>query len=70
MYMGLATKSSPCTATSNDLLYLRKEHRLRVCEKSGLRRIFGPKMDEVTEVGEKCIRRSFLTCTLHQVYLE
>jgi hypothetical protein len=27
----------------------RKEHRLRVFEKRALRRIFGPKRDEVTE---------------------
>jgi hypothetical protein len=27
---------------------LREEHKLRVCENRGLRRIFGPKRDEVT----------------------
>jgi hypothetical protein len=32
-----------------------------------LRRIFGPKRDEVTGVGENCIMRSFITCTLLQV---
>jgi hypothetical protein len=29
--------------------------------------IFGPKRDEVTEVGENCIKRRFITCTLRQV---
>jgi hypothetical protein len=29
-------------------LILREEHRLRVCEKRMLKRIFGPKRDEVT----------------------
>jgi hypothetical protein len=29
-------------------LTLKEEHRLRVCEKRVLRRIFGPKRDEVT----------------------
>jgi hypothetical protein len=46
---------------------LREEHRLRVFENRVLRRIFGPKRDEVTEVGENCIMRSFITCTLLQV---
>jgi hypothetical protein len=32
-----------------------------------LRRIFGPKGDEVKEVGENYIMRSFITCTLLQV---
>jgi hypothetical protein len=35
-----------------------------------LRRIFGPKRGEVTGVGENCILRSFITCTLLQVYLQ
>jgi hypothetical protein len=30
------------------LLTLREEHRLKVCENRVLRRIFGPKRDEVT----------------------
>jgi hypothetical protein len=32
-----------------------------------LRRIFAPKRDEVQEVGENCVMRSFITCTLLQV---
>jgi hypothetical protein len=50
-------------------LMLRKEHILRVFENRVLRRIFGPKRDEV--MGERrkltCITRSFVICTLHQV---
>jgi hypothetical protein len=34
-------------------LTLRKEHRLRVFENRVLRRIFGPKQDEVTEEWRK-----------------
>jgi hypothetical protein len=32
-----------------------------------VRRIFGPKRDEVA--GEDCTMRSFVTCTLHQILL-
>jgi hypothetical protein len=46
-------------------LTLRKEHRLRVFENRVLRRIFGPKTNEVT--GENCITKSFLNFTLRQV---
>jgi hypothetical protein len=46
-------------------LTLREEHRLRVFENRALRRIFGPKRDEVT--GENGIMRSFVSCTLRQV---
>jgi hypothetical protein len=46
-------------------LTLREEHRLRVFENRVLRRIFGPRRDEVT--GENCITRSFMICTLRQV---
>jgi hypothetical protein len=48
-------------------LTLREEHRLRVFEKRELRKIFDPKRDEVTEVGEKCIMRSFINCTVRQI---
>jgi hypothetical protein len=41
-------------------------YRLRVFENRVLRRIFGLKRDEVTEVGENYIMRSFITCTLLQ----
>jgi hypothetical protein len=46
---------------------LREEQRLREFENRVLRRIFGPKRDEVQEVGESCIMRSFITCILCQV---
>jgi hypothetical protein len=49
------------------LLTLREEHRLRVSENRVLRRIFGPKRAEVQEIGENCIKRSFITCTSLQV---
>jgi hypothetical protein len=40
---------------------LREKHRLRVFENRMLRRIFGPKKDEVTG------GYSFITCTLLEV---
>jgi hypothetical protein len=42
-------------------------HRLRVFENRVLRRIFGSKRDYVKEVGENCIMRSCMICTLCQV---
>jgi hypothetical protein len=48
-------------------LTLREEHRLRVFENRVLRRIFGPKRDEVTGDGENYITRRFMICTLRQV---
>jgi hypothetical protein len=48
---------------------LREEHRLRVFENRVLRRIFGPKRDEVTVVGESCMMRSCMVCTLRPVLL-
>jgi hypothetical protein len=47
-------------------LTLRKEHRLGVFDNRVLRRIFGPKRDEVTKNGENCIMKSFVICTLRQ----
>jgi hypothetical protein len=47
-------------------LTLREEHRLRVFENRVLRRIFGPKRDEVMGDGGNCIMRSFITCTPRQ----
>jgi hypothetical protein len=47
-------------------LTLKEEHRLRVFENRVLRRIFGLKRDEV--MGENCILRSFITCTLFNNY--
>jgi len=42
---------------------LREERRLRGFENRVLRRIFGPKMDEVTGSGENYIMRSSVICT-------
>jgi hypothetical protein len=39
---------------------LRDEKKLMVFENRVLR-IFGPKRDEVTEVGDSCLLRSFIT---------
>jgi hypothetical protein len=43
------------------------EHRLRMFENRVLRRMFGPKRDEVT--GESCTVGSFIICTHHQILL-
>jgi hypothetical protein len=51
-------------------LTLREGHRLRVFENKVLRRIFGPKRDEVNGGGENCIMTRFVICTLRQVLLE
>jgi hypothetical protein len=42
---------------------LREEHRLKVFENRAMRRIFGPKRDEVTGSGEKYIMRNLMICT-------
>ena len=47
-------------------LTLREEQRLRLFEKRVLRRVFGPKRDEVT--GEWRRTRSWLTCTTHRIF--
>jgi hypothetical protein len=46
---------------------LREERRLRLFENRVLRRIFGPKRDEVTEECRKFIMRSFMICTPHPI---
>jgi hypothetical protein len=38
-----------------------------VFENRVLKRIFGPKRDEVWENGENSIKRSFMICSLRQV---
>jgi hypothetical protein len=50
-------------------LTLRKEHRLRVFENRVLRRIFGPKRDEVTGEWRKFTMRNFIICTHPQISL-
>ena len=47
-------------------LTVGNERTLRVFENRVLRRIFGPKRDEVTESGEDYVTRSFVICT-HQI---
>jgi hypothetical protein len=42
-------------------------HRLRVFENRVLRRILGPKREEVAE--EDYIMRNFITCTIHKILL-
>jgi hypothetical protein len=46
-------------------LTLSEGYRWKVFENRVLRRIFGPKREEVA--GEECIMRSFINCTLHQI---
>jgi hypothetical protein len=47
---------------------LREERRLRAFENRVLRRIFGPKRDEVTGKGENYIMRSFMICTPYPIF--
>jgi hypothetical protein len=47
-------------------LALREERRVKVFEKRMLRRIFGPKRDDVTEEWKKnYIMKSLMICTPH-----
>ena len=46
---------------------LRGERRLGVIENMVLRRIFGPKREEVTEKRENYTMKSFVICTTHQI---
>jgi len=46
---------------------LREERRLRVFENRVLRRIFGPKRDEVTGEWRNYIMRILMICTAHQM---
>jgi hypothetical protein len=46
---------------------MMEERRLRFCENRVLRRIFGPKRDEVRRSGEDYIRRSFMLHISHQI---
>ena len=48
-------------------LTLRDERRLRVFENRLLRRVFGPKRDEVTGNGENYIMRSLVICTPYPI---
>jgi len=46
---------------------LKEDLRLRVFENRVLRRIFGPKMDEVTEEWTKLYNEKLMICTAHQI---
>jgi hypothetical protein len=46
---------------------LREERRLRVFENRVLKKIFGPKRDEVTGEWRKYIMRSLVVCTPHPI---
>jgi len=46
---------------------LREKRRLKVFENRALRRIYGPKRDEVTGIGENYIMKSLMICTAHQI---
>jgi hypothetical protein len=48
-------------------LKVSKDHRLKLFEGRVLRRIFGPKKNEMTRGWRNYIARSFITCALLQV---
>ena len=48
-------------------LTLREERRLRVFENRVMRRIFGPKRDEVTGEWRNYIMRNLMICTAQQI---
>jgi hypothetical protein len=49
---------------------LSEEHRLGVFENRVLRRMFGPKRDEITGGWRNCIMRRLMICSLRQVLLK
>jgi len=46
---------------------LREDRRLKVLKNRVLRRIFGPKRDEIPGKGGNYIMRSLMICTPHQI---
>ena len=48
-------------------LTLREERRLRVFQNRVLRKVFGPKRDEVTGNGENYIMKSLVICTPYRI---
>jgi hypothetical protein len=48
-------------------LTLTEERNLKVFENRVLRRVFGPKKDELTGSGENYIMRSLIICTAHRI---
>ena len=51
-------------------LILREERKIRVYENRVLRRIFGPKKDEVTESGANYIMHRSVICNPHPILFE
>jgi len=49
-------------------LTLRRERMLRVSENRVLRRVFGPKRDEVTGNGENYLMWNVMFCTAHPIF--
>jgi len=49
------------------LLTLREERRLRVFDNRVLRRIFGPRRDELTRELRKLHMRNLMICTVHPI---
>jgi hypothetical protein len=60
---------SPVLLHGRETLSLRKEHKLIVLENEVLRRISGPKREEVRRGGKRLLR-SFIICILLQILLE
>jgi hypothetical protein len=54
-----------CKETTD--IILKPERRLRVFENRVLRRIFGPKRDEITGEWKNCVMISLMICTYHQI---
>jgi hypothetical protein len=50
-----------------DSIILREERRLKVFENRVLRRVFGPRRDEITGNGECYIMRSVMICTPYPI---
>jgi len=47
--------------------HIEGERRLKVFENRVLRRLFGPKRDEVTGSGENYLMRSLMICAPHEI---
>jgi hypothetical protein len=45
----------------------RLQMKLQMLDNRVMRKVFGPKRDEVTGNGENYIRRSFMICTPHPI---
>jgi len=54
-----------CMGVELESVTLREEHRFRVFVNRVLRRIFGPKREEVAYDWRRLYNEELLTCTLH-----